>query len=103
MCDRFGILAAMSNEKFNQQKLETQLDELRAEVRALLRKLVTAVGKEAEALRPKLKEAQDRLNELRQTSAEAWHDLKPGLEKAWEELHKSLSQAASRFKTGPKL
>src|SRR5262245_28347311 len=103
MCDRFGILAAMTTEKFNRQKLETQLDELRTEVRELLRKLETTAGKEAEALRPKLKTAQDRLHELRQTGAEAWHDLKPGLEKAWEELHKSLSQAASRFKTGSKL
>ena len=92
----------MTNEKSNRQKLETQLEELRAQVRELLKKLETAAGKEAEALRPKLKAAQDRLHELRQTGAEAWQDLKPGLQKAWEELHKSLGQAASRFKTGHK-
>ena len=92
----------MSDQKFDWTKVEAQLDELRAQISELLRKLETAVGKEAEALRPKLKVAQDRLNELKETSAEAWEDLKPGLQKAWEELHKSLNQAASRFKTRPK-
>jgi chromosome segregation ATPase len=77
--------------------LDAQIDELQAQIRKLLTKLETAVGREAEALRPKLKAAQKRLNELRQTSEEAWDDLKPGLKRAWEELHKSLNQAASRF------
>ena len=93
----------MSTDKFSRQTIEKQLEELRVQVRDLLRKLETAAGKEAEALRPRLKAAQEKLHELRQTGAEAWQaDLKPGLEKAWEELHKSLSQAATRFKTGPK-
>ena len=73
-------------------------DILRAQIAELLKKLETAVGKEAEALRPKLKAAQEKLHELRGTSAEAWGDLKPGLQKAWEELYKSVNQAASRFK-----
>jgi hypothetical protein len=92
----------MADNKFDRTKLEAQLNELRAHIKELLRKLETAVGKEAEALRPKLKAAQDRLHELKESSAEAWDDLKPGLQKAWEELHKSLNQAGSRFKTRPK-
>ena len=92
----------MSNQRSNWAKVEAQLDELRAQISELLRKLEIAVGKEAEALRPKLKAAQDRLNELKGMSAEAWEDVKPGLQKSWEELHKSLNQAASRFKTRPK-
>ena len=91
------------SEKFDRKKFEDQINELRTHISELLRKLDTAVGKEAEALRPKLKAAQERLRALRQTSGEAWQaDLKPGLEKAWEELHKSLNQAASRFKTRAK-
>lgn len=82
--------------------VEAQLNELGLQIRELLKKLETAVGKEAEALRPKLKTAQDRLRKLKVTSAEAWDDLKPGLQKSWEELHKSLNQAADRFKTRPK-
>jgi hypothetical protein len=92
----------MSKERFDWAKVEAQINELRAHIAELLKKLETAVGKEAEALGPKLKAAQDRLNELKATSAEAWGDLKPGLQRAWEELHKSLNQAASRFKAPPK-
>ena len=83
----------------NRKTIDAQLEELRVQIRELLKKLDAAVGKEAEALRPRLKAAQEKLFELKQTSAEAWQaDVKPGLEKAWEELNKSLTQAASRFK-----
>ena len=92
----------MADEKSHWANLEAQINDLRTQVVELLRKLETAVGKEAEALRPKLKAAQEKLNELKGTSAEAWEDLKPGVKKAWEELHKSVNQAASRFKTRPK-
>ncbi len=89
----------MTEEKPNRKTLEAQIKELRTQIRELLNKLDKAVGKEAEALRPKLKAAEERLRELKRTSGEAWKaDLKPGLEKAWDELHKSLNQAASRFK-----
>jgi uncharacterized protein involved in exopolysaccharide biosynthesis len=81
------------------KSIEEQLNELRAQIAELLRKLDTAVGKEAEALKPRLRAAQERFNELRKTSAEAWKaDVKPGLGKAWDELQKSLNQAAARFK-----
>jgi hypothetical protein len=92
----------MPDEKFSRKSIDAQIEELRAQIGELLRKLDIAVGKEAEALRPKLRLARQKLHELKETSAEAWGDLKPGLEKAWEELQKSLNQAASRFKTGPK-
>ena len=87
---------------FDRKSFEAQLNELRAHIAALAARVETAVGKEAEALRPKLKVAQERLHALKQTGAEAWGDLKPGLEKAWDELQKSLTQAASRFKTRTK-
>ena len=89
----------MSDEKWNRKKFEEQLNELGSQIAELLRKLETATKKEAEALRPKLKAAQERLHELKHTSAEAWEDLKPGLEKAWDELQKSFNQAAARFKS----
>jgi hypothetical protein len=89
----------MSDDKPNRKTIEEQLNELRVQIAELLRKLDTAVGKEAEALKPKLKAAQERFNELRKTSAEAWKaDVRPGLGKAWDELQKSLNQAAARFK-----
>ena len=92
----------MADQQFDCKTIDTRLNELRAQITELLKKLETAAGEEAEALRPKLKAAQDKLHELKEMSAGAWEDLKPGLEKAWDELHKSLNQAASRFKTRPK-
>ena len=96
------MLQVMTDEKHDHKTIEVQLRELRVQIKELLSKMETAAGKELESLRPKLKAAQERLQELKQTSAEAWGDLKPGLQKAWEELHKSLNQAASRFKNRPK-
>ncbi|HLH31136.1 MAG TPA: hypothetical protein VKY31_08030 [Terriglobia bacterium] len=91
----------MADEKWNRKNLEEQINELGAQIHDILRRLETAAEKEAENLRPKLKAAQERLEELRKTSAEAWGDLKPGLEKAWDELQKSFNQAALRFKSRP--
>ena len=95
------MLALMADEK-SHNKIEAQVYELRAQITELLKRLETAVDKEAEALRPKLKVAQERLQELKATGAEAWKDAKPGLERAWEELYKSVTQAAARFKTRSK-
>ena len=75
-----------------------QLNELRAEIAELMRKLETAIEAEAELLRPKLQAARERLDELAKTSVEAWGDLKPGLQRGWAEVQKSLIEAAARFK-----
>ena len=85
-----------------EKKLEKVPKEQREQIREIVDKVETAVGKEAEALRPKLKAAEDKLRELKQAGTEAWGDLKPGLGKAWDELSKSLNQAATRFKSRPK-
>jgi hypothetical protein len=47
----------MTGEKFDRKTIEAQFHELQAQIKELLRKLETAVGAEAEALRPKLKAA----------------------------------------------
>src|ERR1044071_324996 len=95
--------SGMPNDKFDWKYIDAQISELRVQIRDLVHKLDTAVGKEAEALRPKLKAAQEKMQELRQSGAEAWKsDVRPGLAKAWDELHQSLNQAASRFKNRPK-
>jgi hypothetical protein len=89
----------MSDENPNRVKFEEQLNELRIQISELLKSLDTAVGKEAEAMKPKLKAAQERFNDMTKKSAEAWTaDVKPGLAKAWDELQRSLNQAALRFK-----
>jgi len=95
----FVMLAHMGDEQSYRKKMETQLNEIGSQISELLDKVGTAADKELEALRPKLKAAGEKLDELKHTSTEAWGDLKPGLEKAWAELQKSLNQAAARFKT----
>ena len=89
----------MADEQSYRKKMEAQLNDLSKQISELLAKVGTAADKEIEALRPKLKAASEKLDELKHTSTEAWGDLKPGLEKAWAELQKSFSQAAARFKT----
>ena len=83
----------MASEQFG-----AQFEEVRGQIKDLLHKLDVAAGREVEALRPKIKAAEEKLHELKEQSSEAWGDLKPGLGKAWDELHKSLNQAATRFK-----
>lgn len=89
----------MADDQSYKKKMETQLNDLGAQIHDLLNKVGNEVDKEVDALRPKLKAAQEKLDELKQTSTEAWGDLKPGLERAWTELQKSFTQAAGRFKT----
>ncbi len=92
----------MTDQRTDWTRGEDRLNELRAQIGELLKKLENAVGTEAEALRPKLEAAHKKLCELKETTVEAWDDLKPGLQKAWEELHNALNQAASRFKSHPR-
>jgi hypothetical protein len=86
----------------DRKTIEARLEELRAQIHEILNRLETAGRQEAETLRPKLKGLQETLRELQQTSAEAWQDMKPGFAKAWDELQKSLNQAAARFKNRPR-
>jgi ElaB/YqjD/DUF883 family membrane-anchored ribosome-binding protein len=92
----------MSDSKFDRKTFEAQLQQLSATIAELVTKLETAVGREAEALRPKLKAAQEQLRDLKERSGEAWGELKPGMKRAWDELSTSLNQAATRFKNRPK-
>jgi len=80
------------------KSFEAQLNQLKAEIAEMARKMESGIEKEVEALKPRLKAAREKLDELSHTSKEAWGDLKPGLERAWAELHKSLNDAAARFK-----
>lgn len=82
-------------------KIDARLRRLAAEITELVEELKRKAGKEAEALRPRLREAENKLRELKDSGGEAWEDLKPGMKKAWEELRQSLAQAASRFRSNP--
>lgn len=42
--------------------------------------------------------AEQKLLELREHSADAWHDLKEGVDLAWQEMRNTLDRIAARFK-----
>ena len=87
-----------------QKKLETQLDELDAEI-ARLREKGRDLTDEAKAswdrkmadLEPKREAARAKLEEVRRSSAEAWKDVKQGARSAWEELEKAFRDASHEF------
>jgi chromosome segregation ATPase len=88
----------MNEKESYRKKVEAQLNQLNAEIAELVGRLEKGIDKEVESLRPRLKAARDKLKELKRTSNEAWGDLKPGLENAWNELQKSINEATARFK-----
>ena len=55
----------MADEQSYKKKMESQLNELGAQIQELLHKVGSEVDKEVEALRPKLKAAQEKLDELK--------------------------------------
>ena len=50
-----------------------------------------------EALK-KLEHARVKLNELKNSSGEAWHELKVGVDKAWDDFRQAFENAAAKFK-----
>ncbi len=95
----------MSTKEAYEKKLQAQLDEWALEYEKLKVRAdkVKAEGqieyqKELEELRSKQKVAQEKLDEIKAASGDAWEDLKTGLESSWDSLSASLKSAASRFK-----
>ncbi|HEY9871641.1 MAG TPA: hypothetical protein V6D08_20965 [Candidatus Obscuribacterales bacterium] len=81
-----------------QQRFEAQLREWEAEFakwKARAEKETAEVKiqyyKQMEGLEPKLRAAQEKLDELKQASGEAWMELQVGLEKAFAEAQTAFS------------
>ena len=88
-----------------QKELQEQLDEWGKEIDKL--KVVAGKAKaglqgeyykEVEDLRCKQLAAQQKLHEMKESSGDAWEDLKVGVEGAWDSLSEGVKKAASRFK-----
>jgi len=71
-------------------KLEAKVDQADAEGRAALQKQI-------ESLRGKRKETEEKLEEVKQTSGEAWKDVKVGLEVSARAMGEAVKSAVSRF------
>lgn len=87
------------------RKMHAKLGQWNAEIDALSARADAAEAsaraeyhKQLEALRSKRDHARSKLNELESASEGAWHDLKAGVELAWESVSEAVRSAAARFK-----
>jgi len=89
--------------------MHTRLDKWNAEIDTLSAKADKAAHqaeveaqaeyhKQLEALRSKRDAARIKLNELESAGENAWHDLKAGVELAWESVSEAVRSATARFK-----
>jgi len=95
----------MSMKETYQKKLQAQLDEWSAEIDKLKAKADKAEAdaqleyyKHIEGLRSMQVAASSKLAELKDTSDDAWEDLKAGMDSAWNSIGNALKSATSRFK-----
>ena len=83
-------------------KMEARLKELGAKLDDLMAKGEVAKGQlsgKVEELKQQQAQLGKKLSETKQASAEAWSELKPGLDRAWEDLGNAfneLKQASER-------
>ena len=87
------------------EQFEAQLAALDQEMRRLLGKareagsdIRTEIESELEKLRPLRTNAEERLTELREQSAQAWDEMKKGVHSARHELNTVLSSIARRWR-----
>lgn len=95
----------MSDKDDYVQKMQAHLQEWMAEVDRFKATAAKAgadsqqeMERQIQALEGKINEGQAKLAELRDTSEEAWKDVKGGLDSAWEDLKTGFSDAAAKFK-----
>jgi uncharacterized coiled-coil DUF342 family protein len=96
---------AMSTKEDFVRKMHAKLDQWNAEIDALAAKADAAEAgaraeyhKQIETLRSKRDHARSKLGELESASEGAWHDLKAGVELAWESVSEAVRSATARFK-----
>jgi hypothetical protein len=75
--------------------MESRLRSLGARIDDLMARAEVAkerAGEKAAVLRDKQEHAMTRLSEMKSCSGEAWHEFKPGLDRAWEDLKKAWQE-----------
>jgi hypothetical protein len=87
------------------EKMEAQLEQLNAQVNRFIARGKEAKAdmkieyyKAAEELEAKQKVAQARMDELEKSSADAWEELKYGMDSAFTELQTAFTRAAAKFR-----
>ena len=72
-------------------KLQAKADQMAADTRVKYQKQIAD-------LKAKQKEVKDNMDKLQKAGAEAWVDLKAGMNSAWKALGESVKSAKSKFK-----
>ncbi len=75
-----------------------QVDVLKAKAGKEGTEIKIAFDKEIEKLNKMMKDAQNKLHEIKGKSPDAWKSLSQGLNKSWAELREGVRQAAEKFK-----
>lgn len=79
-------------------KLKAQLDQLKAKAAEAHADVRADYHEQVEVLARKHEEASSKLHVLKQSSGEAWSELRDGMERAWSELSDAFGKAQSSFK-----
>lgn len=87
------------------QKMQAKLNEWEADINALQAKMSGAsadtkieLNKQIDNLRAERSDMKQKLEELKNTSGEAWEDVRDGMEAAWDSASTSFKNAINRFK-----
>lgn len=86
------------------EKLQARLNEMDAEIESLKSQASVAKAdakieyeKQIKELQDTQAQAQEKLDEMRNASDDAWQDMKFGVERAWEEFEHATKRAIDRF------
>ncbi len=86
------------------QSLHQKIDEWNADIDKLVAKKEKVeaeskleMQKQIDSLKGKRSEMEIELENLKNTSAEAWEDVKSGVDLAWEAMNSAVKSAFSRF------
>ena len=101
--DTAVIAAAQAKEDFEMRfknglaEMEVEMGKLREKGLALKDEASTRWSQKMAELKAKQKVAQEKLDELRTSTGEAWGHLEKGAQSAWDDVRKAFDEAAREF------
>jgi hypothetical protein len=94
-----------TTKKAYQEKVDAQLDEIKAQIGLLKAKAEKAkaeakikYNQQLEDLRQKRETVESRLEQLKMTGGEAWRELKTGVDEAMKNLENAVTDATAQFR-----
>ncbi|SLN68006.1 hypothetical protein ROJ8625_03508 [Roseivivax jejudonensis] len=76
---------------------QAEIDRLRAKAEGARAEKEIEYEREARDLEVKKQDMRQRLDELKHSSGEAWHDVRQGLDRAWDSVEDAFKKARARF------